>query len=93
MQQLINLSPKDEEQMLSNYGTGADLKWFRNFQLLVNKKFPDYEPEELIEWKERLDKDLQDKGRNFGVEIEKYMKHHVLKTIKDLFKDDWELDN
>jgi len=90
--QLNNLSQENEELLLSKYGTGADLRWLRTFQMLVNEKIPEYEPDELIEWKERLDEDLQTKGRHFGVEIERFMKQSVLNTIRLLFGDDWELE-
>lgn len=92
MDSLKDLSKEEEESLLSKYGTGADLRWFRNFQMLVHAKHPDYEPLELIEWKERQDKNLQAKGRGFGVEIEKHMKATVLSTIKDIFLENWELE-
>ncbi|MGK7390813.1 MAG: DGQHR domain-containing protein [Candidatus Cyclobacteriaceae bacterium M2_1C_046] len=90
--QLKVLSNNEREFLLKKYGTGADIWWFRTFQLLINKAFPDYEPDELIEWKERQDKDLQAEGRSYGVEIEKYIKFHVLDNIQKLFGDNWELE-
>jgi DNA sulfur modification protein DndB len=78
--------------MLTSYGTGADLKWLRFFQTLVNRKFNDYEPAELIDWKERQDDALQDEGRKYGVEVERHMKHKVIEKLKQLFGDNWDIE-
>ncbi|WP_286757176.1 DGQHR domain-containing protein [Roseivirga sp. UBA838] len=92
LDQLKSLTTEEEESLLSKYGSGAEKKWSLNFQLLVNKVFPEYETNELVIWKERQDKDLLAKGRHFGVEIEKFMKHQVLRKIQEIFGDDWELE-
>ena len=89
---LRELSDEEEGYLLSKYGTGADTIWFRSFQTLINNVHPEYEPLELIDWKERQDKDLQDQGRHVGVEIEKYLKQSVLSKIQLLFGKDWELE-
>ncbi|MEQ8924596.1 MAG: DGQHR domain-containing protein [Fulvivirga sp.] len=92
LSQLKVLSDEEEETLLSKYGTGADLRWLRNFQMLVNREFPEYEPLELVEWKERQDKNLQSQGRQLGVEIEKHIKHEVLDKIQAIFGKNWELE-
>lgn len=85
--------PKDvEEKQLNLLGAGADIKWLRFFQSIINTKFNEYEPKELIDWKERQDEQLQDEGRKYGVAIEKHIKKIVLENIKILFKDNWELE-
>lgn len=81
-----------EESLLSLIGAGADVKWLRFFQELINSKFPNYNPTELIEWKERHNSELQSEGRNYGIAIEKYMKTKVLENIQLLFGDNWELE-
>jgi DNA sulfur modification protein DndB len=89
---IAKLSKEDEEKQLSLLGAGADTKWLRFFQLLINSSYPDYNPPELIEWKEMQDDDLQNRGRNFGIEIEKKIKKIVLDNIKMLYKENWELE-
>lgn len=89
---LSKLPKAEEEKQLSLLGAGADTKWFRFFQSLINSNFSNYNPNELIEWKEMQDDDLQSEGRNYGIEIEKKMKKIVLDTIKTLYKDNWELE-
>lgn len=92
LEQLSNLEKEEEERQLTLLGAGADTKWLRFFQSLINKKHSAYNPPELIDWNERQNEELQSEGRKYGVEIEKYMKKQVLKNLKDLFKENWELE-
>lgn len=92
LDQIRTIDPKDEEQMLNFYGTGADTKWLRFFQTLVNNVYKEYEPDELIDWKERQDDALQEEGRKYGVEVERIMKHKVIEKLKELFNDNWDIE-
>ncbi|RKN79566.1 DGQHR domain-containing protein [Ulvibacterium marinum] len=92
LNRLKDLKKEEEETMLSSYGTGADIRWFRFYQSLVNAKFSEYEPAELVDWKERQDEELQNEGRKYGVEIEKKIKKLALSKIKSLFNENWELE-
>ena len=86
------VSREEEDKILTLLGQGAEIKWLRFFQNLINTTLSDYNPKELIDWKERQDKNLQEKGRQFGIEIEKFMKKKVLEKLKILFKENWELE-
>ena len=89
----LKLVPNEEiEEILGKLGQGAEDKWLRFFQNLINTSLPDYNPKELIDWKERQDKVLQDKGRQFGINIEKFIKRKVIEKIQYLYKDNWELE-
>ncbi|MDP8221353.1 MAG: DGQHR domain-containing protein [Candidatus Stygibacter frigidus] len=89
----LRVLPKDEaEKQLALLGSTADIKWLRFFQTIINTRFPEYNPPELIDWKERQDEELQNKGRKLGVEIEKFMKKTILSNLKLLFKSNWELE-
>jgi len=92
LNQLLDLSEEDQKILLNKYGAGGDLLWLRTYQTIINRKFPDYEPSELIDWKERQDKDLQSTGRTYGVQIEKFIKQKVLEKIELLFEENWELE-
>ena len=87
-----NINKQKEEGLLNLIGAGADIKWLRFFQELIHEKFKDYNPIELIEWRERHDTLLQTEGREYGISIEKFMKTKVLENIKLLFDDNWELE-
>lgn len=92
LNEIQNLSSEEEEKKLKSYGGGADKIWFRFFQTLINKHHIEYNPPELIDWKERQNEAIQDEGRKYGNEIEKHMKKIVLETLKILFDNDWELE-
>jgi len=92
LEQIKHIESKEEETMLQAYGTGGDVKWLRFFQTLVNRKFNEYEPSELIDWKERQDEALQDEGRKYGTDIEKQLKQRIIKKLKDLFGDNWDIE-
>ena len=90
--EIQNLSQEDKEPLFGRLGSGADIVWFRFFQSLVNKKYPQYEPPGLIDWKERQDQELQDRGRKLAIEIEKYIKNTVIEILKNLFGDNWDIE-
>lgn len=92
LNELSNITKEDEDKYLIIRGQGADNAWLRFFQSLINKNHPEYNPPDLIDWKERQNEELQSEGRRYGVEIEKYMKKQVLKNLNDLFKENWELE-
>ncbi len=92
LERIKNLTRDEEDQMLPQYGSGAETKWLRFFQWFVNTRFNQYEPVELIDWKERQDDNLQDEGRKLGVEVEKFIKHKVLEKLHQLYGDDWDLE-
>lgn len=86
------INKEEEKRQLSLLGAGADTSWLRFFQSIVNSIFPDYNPKELIDWKERQDEKLQEEGRKYGVTIEKKMKKIVFEKIKLLYEQNWELE-
>lgn len=92
LEQIKNIDAKEEETILGAYGTGGEVKWLRFFQYLVNKRFDEYEPDELIIWKEKQDEDLQNEGRKYSVEIEKHIKQKVIEKLKALFGDNWDIE-
>ncbi|KAF5036374.1 DNA-sulfur modification-associated [anaerobic digester metagenome] len=89
---LLNIPKEEEEKHLNFLGGGADIKWLRFFQSVINKKHKDYFPEELIDWNERQDEELQNKGRRLGVAIEKRIKTIVLEKMEQLYQENWELE-
>ena len=92
MNSLNNLSNEEASKYLTLLGAGADTKWLRFFQNLINLKFSDYNPIELIDWKERQNEVYQDQGRQYVKSIERNMKNVVLNNIKVLFGKNWELE-
>lgn len=89
---LIGLAPEEESKLLDKLGAGADIYWLRYFQLIINTEYSRFAPLELIDWKERQDSELQDQGRKYATQIEKILKDKVIKNLKILFGEDWELE-
>lgn len=89
---LVSLPAEEESKLLDKLGAGADIYWLRYFQLIINTKFSGFAPYELIDWKERQDSELQDQGRKYATQIEKILKDKVIKNLKTLFGEDWELE-
>ncbi|HID82375.1 MAG TPA: DGQHR domain-containing protein [Chromatiales bacterium] len=90
--QINSLPEEDEKLILGKLGSGSEVAWLRFFQNLVNQKYSKYEPLELIDWKERQDQQLQDKGRKLGTDIEKYLKKTVINILKQLFGENWDIE-
>ncbi len=89
---LNNITPEEERKQLSIFGTGAESQWLSFFQSLVNIRHPEYNPPELISWREKNDVQLQDEGRKYIIAVEKYIKKAVIDKLKLLFKDNWTLE-
>ena len=89
---LQEISEEEKEKQLSLLGSGADTKWLRFFQSIVNSEFPEYEPKDFQDWKERQNEEYQTKGRFFVKEVEKLMKNTILSNLKILFGNNWELE-
>lgn len=89
---LANLKPDEKDRILGKLGTGGDVLWFKFFQELVNRDFPSYEPADLVDWKERQDQELQRTGRDFGTEIERFLKKTIISNLKILFGENWDIE-
>lgn len=92
LQGIQNLSEEEEEFLLSKLGSGAENIWYRRFQSIVNKKYPEYTPLDFIDWRERQDEELQDEGRKLGTKTEKYIKKTVIEILKELFGTNWDIE-
>ena len=89
---LSRISDEDRERLIGKLGTGAETTWFRMFQSFVNHRFCEYEPAELLDWKERQDKVLQNEGRQLGTEIERHIKKVVISKLKTIFDRNWDIE-
>lgn len=90
---LKNEIKDDEKAYLKEvYGAGADVKWLRFYQQVINTKMPDYCPNELVEWKEMQDDALQEEGRKYGKSIVKQIRTDLIEHLRSLYGDKWELE-
>ena len=88
-------STKEQVDAMAPYfdvliGQGADTLWLRMYQNSIHKQMPEYNPEGLEAWLETQDKDLQEEGKEYGRQIEKYIKETILRKLEELYGSIWE---
>ncbi|MEM7068615.1 MAG: DGQHR domain-containing protein [Pseudomonadota bacterium] len=89
---LKTINPEDRELLLGKLGSGAENTWFRLFQDFVNRRFSEYEPADLLDWRERQDKELQNEGRELGIRVERHLKEVSILNLKALFGENWDIE-
>ena len=83
--ELVNIDQGLSAKLFSQLGQKAESLWFHTFQDLISQRLPEYIPEELIDWRERQDIELQNKGSELMTMIGKRMKEVILMNLKLLF--------
>ncbi len=86
---LNNLSDEDNRVIKGVLGQGADTFWLRSFQNIINKQFPEYAPEELVEWKETQDQSLQQEGAERKADIRKQLRILLFERLEMLYGAKW----
>ncbi len=87
----LNNLPEEEAFFLKGaQGQGAEKKWLLSYQNIINKSFPSYFPEELKEWKEMRDQDLQQEGENLKEEIRSFLRKLFFVRLYDVYGSDYE---
>lgn len=87
---LTNISDEDSANLKGALGSGADPFWLHSFQNMINKRFKEYSPEELVIWQETQDKDIQTQGNNLKEEIRDLLRKSVLSRFKEIYGVKWE---
>ncbi len=86
---LNNLSDEDKRVIKGVLGQGADTFWLRSFQNIINKQFPEYAPEELVEWKETQDQSLQQEGAERKADIRKQLRTLLFSRLEMVYGAKW----
>ena len=87
----LNELPDEEITYLTGaQGQGAEKKWLLSYQNIINKSFPDYFPEELHEWKEMRDQDIQNEGEQLKEEIRSFIRILVFNKLFEVYGNDSE---
>lgn len=89
---LNNLDPENKNVFWEKLGAAADVEWLRRFQVIIHERLTDYNPEELVDWRQRQDESIQEEGRKITVEIERKIKDIILMKLHLLFGDNWDLE-
>ena len=87
----LNSLPEEESSFLKGVqGQGAEKKWLLSYQNIINKSYPDYSPDELNEWKEMRDQDIQLEGESLKEEIRTFIRTLVFNKLYEVFGSDAE---
>lgn len=87
----LNELPEEEITYLTGaQGQGAEKKWLLSYQNIINKSFPDYFPEELHEWKEMRDQDIQNEGEQLKEEIRSFIRSLVFNKLFEVYGNNYE---
>lgn len=87
----LNELPEEEITYLTGaQGQGAEKKWLLSYQNVINKSFPDYFPEELHEWKEMRDQDIQNEGEQLKEDIRSFISTLVFDKLYEVYGNDYE---
>ncbi len=84
-----NLPDEDKRTIKGVLGQGADTYWFRSYQNIINKKFPEYSPHELEEWKETQDQSVQQEGADRKSDIRKQLRVIVFDRLEKVYGSKW----
>ena len=86
----LNTLPQEESTFLRGIqGQGAEKKWLLSYQNIINRVYPDYFPEDLKEWKEMRDQDLQNEGKKLKEDIRKQLRRLLFERLEQVFKSKW----
>lgn len=87
---LNNISNEDYSYLTGALGQGAEKKWLLHYKNIINKRFPEYSPEELIEWRETRDQDLQQDGEKLKDDIRLLIKTLVFDKLYEILGNNME---
>ena len=82
---LNNMAEEESQYLRSIQGQGAQKKWLLSYQDIVNRTYPDYDPEELKEWKEMRDQSVQEEGERLKEEIRDFIKTLVFLKLQEVY--------
>lgn len=84
------LSDEESASLKGALGQGADTYWLRIYQTLVNKAYPDYNPEELVLFKETQDESIQKEGQELKDGIRNTVKELIFTFLANIHGEKWE---
>ena len=87
----LNNLPEEEATFLKGIqGQGAEKKWLLSYQNIINASFPEYFPEELKEWKEMRDQDVQKEGEKLKEDIRTLIRKLVFIKLIEVYGNEYE---
>ena len=88
----LALKNDDPYDILKVQGQAAERTWSMTFERIISKKFNGFMTDELIEFEETQDKQLQKEAKEYLDELERLIKKVTLNQMEDIFGDVWDLE-
>lgn len=90
----FNIITDEENRTFKGFlGQGAEKKWLCAYEDYVNQSYEGYCPDELIEWKDSNDRELQQQGRDLVEDIKKQLKFLVFSCFEKAYGEKWKSNN
>ncbi len=86
------INEKDPFDILKIQGQAAERSWAMTFEKIINERFAEFKTDELIEFEETQDKELQKEAKEYLDELERMIKKITLNQMEDIFGDVWDLE-
>ena len=88
--ELSQISDEESSNIKGAFGQGADTFWLHSYQNMVNRRYPDYNPEEVVIFKETQEKSVQEEGNGYKESIQKLLRTTVFACLENVYGRDWE---
>jgi DNA sulfur modification protein DndB len=90
IEHLDGLSADEGAEYRKSYGTGGRASYYRNLQLAIRNKRPDFAAPGLDEYLRRADKEVINKAREIVGELEVFMRDDIKMTLVQEYGTAWE---
>ncbi len=92
LNEFVSISEREIKVLLEKQGQGAEKLWLNFYQEIINKAFPEYLPDDLIEWRKQQKEESDNNAPNsLKIDIEKHVKTIVMDKLHELYGDSWSL--
>jgi len=87
-----SLNAEIKKNLLKQLGQAAESMWFFTFQNIIHNRFDDYETNELKEWLQTKNKEIQERAKDLVFKIERHVKTVTISGLQSLYGDEWEIE-
>lgn len=82
---LNDIAEEEDSYLKSIQGQGAEKKWLLAYQAIIHKTYTDYYPEELKEYEEMRDENIQKEGNELRDKILVLLKELIFKKLEEVY--------
>ena len=90
IEHLDALTPEEGAEYRKSYGTGGRASYYRNLQVAIRDKRPEFAAPGLDEYLRRADKEVINAAREIVGDIEVFMRDDIKRTLVEVYSTGWE---